>query len=125
VGEVEADRAAGRHEDVVVGQLRGSLTGLTLHDRDALVVAYEPVWAIGTGRTATPDDAQAMSALVRAVLQEVFGDLAAGMRVLYGGSMKPGNAAELLAKPDVDGGLVGGASLDRASLLAIARAARA
>jgi triosephosphate isomerase len=66
-----------------------------------------------------------MSALVRAVLQEVFGDLAAGMRVLYGGSMKPGNAAELLAKPDVDGGLVGGASLDRASLLAIARAARA
>ena len=123
VGEVEADRAAGRHEDVVVRQLRGSLTGLTLRSPNALVVAYEPVWAIGTGRTATPDDAQAMSALVRAVLWEVFGELADSIRVLYGGSMKPGNAAELLAMPDVDGGLVGGASLDRASLLAIARAA--
>jgi triosephosphate isomerase len=122
VGEVEADRAAGRHKDVVVAQLRGSLAGLTLRGPADLVVAYEPVWAIGTGRTATPDDAQAMSALVRAVLWEVFGDLADSMRVLYGGSMKPANAAELLAMPDVDGGLVGGASLERASFLAIARA---
>jgi triosephosphate isomerase len=90
-----------------------------------LVVAYEPVWAIGTGRTATAEDAQAMSAVVRGVLRERFGDVGDGIRVLYGGSMKPGNAAELLAMPDVDGGLVGGASLDRASLHAIAAAARA
>ncbi len=123
VGEVEDDRAAGRHEDVVVGQLRGSLEGLEVRDARALVVAYEPVWAIGTGRTATADDAQAMSAVVRRVLRETFGPLGEDVRVLYGGSVKPNNAAELFAMPDVDGGLVGGASLDRASLLAIARAA--
>jgi triosephosphate isomerase len=125
VGEVEAERAAGRHEDVVVAQLHGSLADLPVAAATDLVVAYEPVWAIGTGRTATADDAQAMSAVVRAVLRERFGALGDDVRVLYGGSMKPGNAAELLAMPDVDGGLVGGASLDRASLLAIARAARA
>lgn len=123
VGEVEAERAAGRHEEVVVAQLRGSLADLEVGDAGALVVAYEPVWAIGTGRTATADDAQAMSAVVRNVLRERFGALADGIRVLYGGSVKPGNAAELFAMPDVDGGLVGGASLDRGSFLAIARAA--
>jgi triosephosphate isomerase len=125
VGEVEAERAAGRHEDVVVAQLRGSLADLPVVAATDLVVAYEPVWAIGTGRTATAEDAQAMSAVVRGVLRERFGDVGDGIRVLYGGSMKPGNAAELLAMPDVDGGLVGGASLDRASLHAIAAAARA
>ncbi len=125
VGEVEADRVAGRHEDVVVGQLRGSLAGLDVGNAQALVVAYEPVWAIGTGRTATAEDAQAMSAVVRGVLRETFGALGEDVRVLYGGSVKPGNAAELLAMPDVDGGLVGGASLDRDALVAIARAATA
>ncbi|MFN2323142.1 MAG: triose-phosphate isomerase [Trueperaceae bacterium] len=123
VGEVESERAAGHHEDVVVAQLRGSLADLPVDAATDLVVAYEPVWAIGTGRTATADDAQAMSAVVREVLRELFGDVGDDVRVLYGGSMKPGNAAELLAMPDVDGGLVGGASLDRASLLAIAQAA--
>ncbi len=123
VGEVEAERAAGRHEAVVVAQLQGSLADLPVAAATDLVVAYEPVWAIGTGRTATAEDAQAMSAVVRGVLRELFGDVGNDVRVLYGGSMKPGNAAELLAMPDVDGGLVGGASLDRASLLAIAQAA--
>jgi triosephosphate isomerase (TIM) len=123
VGEVEAERAAGRHEEVVVAQLRGSLADLPVASASDLVVAYEPVWAIGTGRTATADDAQAMSAVVRTVLRDLFGAQGADVRVLYGGSMKPANAAELLAMPDVDGGLVGGASLDRASFHAIARAA--
>ena len=123
VGEVEAERASGRHEDVVVAQLRGSLADLQVAASGDLVVAYEPVWAIGTGRTATAADAQAMSAIVREVLRGLFGDVGDGVRVLYGGSMKPSNAAELLAMPDVDGGLVGGASLDRASLHAIAKAA--
>jgi triosephosphate isomerase (TIM) len=124
VGEVEAERAEARHEDVVVAQLRGSLGALDVPRPDRLVVAYEPVWAIGTGRTATAADAQAMCALVRQVLHELFGPLGDGVRVLYGGSVKPANAAELFAQPDVDGGLVGGASLERASYLAIARAAR-
>lgn len=125
VGEVEAERAAGRHEAVVVAQLRGSLADLRVGAATDLVVAYEPVWAIGTGRTATAEDAQTMSAVVRGVLRDLFGDVGDGVRVLYGGSMKPGNAADLLAMPDVDGGLVGGASLDRASLHAIAKAASA
>lgn len=125
VGELEAERAAGRHEDVVVAQLRGSLAGLSPARADQLVVAYEPVWAIGTGRTATAEDAQAMCALTRQVLHELFGQTGSAVRVLYGGSVKPGNAAELFAQADIDGGLVGGASLDRASYLAIARAAHA
>lgn len=124
VGELEAERAAGRHEEVVVGQLRGSLAGLHLNNPTELVVAYEPVWAIGTGRTATAADAQAMCALTRTVLREIFGELGEAVRVLYGGSMKPDNAAELCAQSDIDGGLVGGASLERTSFLAIARAAQ-
>ncbi len=125
VGEVEADRAAGRHEDVVTSQLRGSLSDLAFAEPSGMVVAYEPVWAIGTGRTATAADAQAMSAVVRATLKELFGDAGGDVRVLYGGSVKPENAAELFAQPDVDGGLVGGASLDRASFHAIAAACAA
>jgi triosephosphate isomerase len=87
------------------------------------LIAYEPVWAIGTGETATPADASAAHATIRARLQEVLGEGAADVPVLYGGSVKPGNAAELMAAPDVDGVLVGGASLDAASFSAIARAA--
>jgi len=125
VGETEAEREAGRHEEVVVAQLRGSLADLEVARAEALVVAYEPVWAIGTGRTATSADAQAMCALARGVLRELFGALGDEIRVLYGGSVKPGNAAELFGQPDIDGGLVGGASLERDSYLAIARAAPA
>jgi triosephosphate isomerase (TIM) len=123
VGEVESERAEGRHEDVVVRQLRGSLADLAISKADQLVVAYEPVWAIGTGRTATAADAQAMCALARQVLHDRFGSIGDDVRVLYGGSVKPSNAAELLAENDIDGGLVGGASLKREDYLAIARAA--
>lgn len=123
VGELESERASAQHELVVERQLRGSLSGLTVERASQLVVAYEPVWAIGTGRTATADDAQAMCAHVRVVLRDLFGGLAEGILVLYGGSVKANNARELFSMPDIDGGLVGGASLDREGFLAIARAA--
>jgi triosephosphate isomerase len=123
VGESRAHRDAGAADSVVLDQLAGALSGFELADAAELVVAYEPVWAIGTGLTATAADAQEMSAVIRGALRERFGAVGAGVRVLYGGSMKPSNAAELLAKPDIDGGLIGGASLDVADLLAIAAAA--
>jgi triosephosphate isomerase (TIM) len=110
IGETEAEREAGETEAV----LRRQVSVLEAHDR--LVVAYEPVWAIGTGRTATPEIAQQAHAFVRSLLD---------VPVLYGGSVKPDNAAELLALPDVDGALVGGASLDVDSFVAICRAAAA
>jgi triosephosphate isomerase len=123
VGETIEQREAGQAEEVVRTQLLGSLSGL----RDELagtVIAYEPVWAIGTGRTATPDQAQAAHAFIRRQIGEVAGDeIADGIRIQYGGSVKPGNAAELFALPDVDGGLIGGASLDADSFVQIVNAA--
>jgi len=118
VGETEAERLAGQAEAVVERQLAGSLP-----DGFAGVVAYEPVWAIGTGRTPTEADIAAIHAVIRARLAARFGAAGEGTRILYGGSMKPGNAAAILALPNVDGGLVGGASLVAADFLAIARAA--
>lgn len=112
VGETLEQRQAGEAEEVVAAQLRASLDGITVEDPESLVVAYEPIWAIGTGETATTEDAQAMCAHVRAVLGEVYDeDVAAGVRVQYGGSVKPGNVRDLLHQADVDGALVGGASL--------------
>ncbi len=112
VGESLEQREAGQAVEVVTEQLRGSLAGIDVSDPEALVVAYEPVWAIGTGRTATPDDAQEMCAAVRAELRSLYGeDTATGMRVQYGGSVKPGNIRALMAEADIDGALVGGASL--------------
>ncbi len=112
VGETLEQREAGEAEQVVESQLRGSLDGITIEDPEALVVAYEPVWAIGTGRTASSDDAQEMCAHVRAVLAAMYDqETADGVRVQYGGSVKPGNVRELLGQPDIDGALVGGASL--------------
>jgi triosephosphate isomerase (TIM) len=112
VGEVLDEREAGRAVEVVVSQLRGSLAGVHVADPSELVVAYEPVWAIGTGRTATPQDAQELCAAVRSELAGIYGqDTADGIRVQYGGSVKPGNVRELMAQPDIDGALVGGASL--------------
>jgi triosephosphate isomerase (TIM) len=112
VGETLEQREAGDAVEVVTHQLRGSLAGLKLSDASELVVAYEPVWAIGTGRTASAADAQELCGTVRAVLEELFGSaLAEGIRVQYGGSVKPGNIRELMRQPDVDGALVGGASL--------------
>jgi triosephosphate isomerase len=119
VGESAAERSAGRHEAVVGAQLVGSLPELF----DG-VVAYEPIWAIGSGRSATVEDVEAMHAFIRAQLVQLFGQRGAGMLVLYGGSVKPDNAVALMALPDVGGALVGGASLVAADFLAIARAAR-
>jgi triosephosphate isomerase len=119
VGETEGDRDAGRTLEVVETQLRGSVPpGL---NGDTLVVAYEPVWAIGTGRTPTADDVAAVHAHIRAVLTEIAEE-AAGVRLLYGGSVKPGNAGELMAVANVNGALVGGAALKAEDFLAIARA---
>ena len=111
-GEPLEVREAGTYVEHVVAQVKAGLTGLQVTDPSQPVVAYEPIWAIGTGKTATADDAQEVCGAVREALAEIFGaELADGIRVLYGGSAKPGNIAELVAKPDVDGALVGGASL--------------
>ena len=113
VGETREQRERGETEAVVTGQLRGALGGLQAGDGEQLVIAYEPVWAIGTGETATPADAQEMCAHIRSHIAQTFGaEAAASVRIQYGGSVKPGNAPELMAQPDVDGALVGGASLD-------------
>jgi triosephosphate isomerase (TIM) len=113
VGETLAEREAGQTEDKVLGQLRADLAGLTPEQVAGMVIAYEPIWAIGTGRTATSGDAQAVCAAVRTEVAASFGaDAGAGVRVQYGGSVKAANIAELMAQPDIDGALVGGASLD-------------
>lgn len=112
VGESLEARKSNTHEDVVRKQLDGALAGFTDDDLDNLVIAYEPVWAIGTGETATPDQAQDMHHFIRKYLTKKFNAMASDeVSILYGGSVKPDNAKELFAQPDVDGGLIGGASL--------------
>ncbi|QDT07924.1 Triosephosphate isomerase [Rubripirellula lacrimiformis] len=112
VGETLEDRESGSTEKVVETQLRGSLDGLDDARAAGVVIAYEPVWAIGTGKTASPAQAEEVHAFIRKLLGELFGDDVAGqMRIQYGGSVKPGNAKELLGQPNIDGALVGGASL--------------
>lgn len=123
VGETLAEREAEQTLDVLDFQLAAGLLGVDCTDPSALVVAYEPVWAIGTGRTATPDQAQEAHRHIRGRLGRQFGEAAAGgVRILYGGSVKPDNAEELFGQSDVDGGLIGGASLKAESFLAIVRA---
>ena len=120
VGETLEQRDQGNAESVVRNQLEGGLTGLTASDLDRIIVAYEPVWAIGTGRTATPEQAQEMHAFIRRVFAERHSAAAAeSLRVLYGGSVKPDNIAGLMKKPDIDGALVGGASLKAESFAEI------
>jgi len=122
VGEVLEIRKAGTHIEHTLAQLDGALAGLPADKARTIVVAYEPVWAIGTGEVATPEDAQEVCAAIRTRLAELYsGDLADGVRVLYGGSVKASNVAAIMAKPDVDGALVGGASLDPDEFVAICR----
>ncbi len=120
VGETLDEREAGDAESKVEGQLQAGLAGVARDKVASMVIAYEPIWAIGTGKTATPEDAQAMCAHVRSCVAAIAGDgAAASVRVQYGGSVKPANAAELMAQPDIDGALVGGASLEADSFARI------
>jgi len=123
VGETLAERQAGQTMDVLTFQLTAGLVGVDIRSADDLVIAYEPVWAIGTGQNATPAQAQEAHAHLRSELRRRLGSIADGIRILYGGSLKPENADELVRQPDVDGGLVGGASLKADSFLGIIRAA--
>ena len=122
VGEKIEQREHGETDHVVLHQLRTGLSAMAHEDALNAIVAYEPVWAIGTGRTATPDDAAAVHRVIRAALIEMLGATAAGIPILYGGSVTPANAAALLAADQVDGLLVGGASLDAASWASICAA---
>jgi triosephosphate isomerase len=123
VGETLAEREAGQTAEVVGNQLSAVLELLDEAQLARIVVAYEPVWAIGTGRTATPEMAQEVHAQLRAQLKERDSELGQAVAILYGGSMKPDNAAELMAQPDIDGGLIGGAALKAGDFLAILGAA--
>ena len=122
VGEALEIRKAGNQVKYTLAQTQGSLSGLTAEQVANLVIAYEPVWAIGTGEVATPEDAQEVCGAIRAWVKDAHGDLAAEkVRILYGGSVKASNVASIMAKPDVDGALIGGASLDSDEFVAIAR----
>jgi triosephosphate isomerase len=112
VGETLEERERGETDTRVSNQTRAAFAGIKAPDAERCVVAYEPIWAIGTGRNATPDDANATIRTIRQVLRELYGDVGGAMRIQYGGSVKPGNIADLMAMPEIDGALVGGASLD-------------
>ena len=124
VGETLQEREAGKVEEVITTQVKGSLAGLSAKEVLDSVIAYEPVWAIGTGKTATSQQAQDVHALIRKVLAAMFdATVAQGVRIQYGGSVKASNAKELFGMPDIDGGLIGGAALDAKSFIDIVRAA--
>jgi triosephosphate isomerase (TIM) len=123
VGETLEQRESGTTESVVLGQLDSALSSLAVTELQRIVIAYEPIWAIGTGRTASPAQAQAMHALIRSAIAQRDAILSSLIRILYGGSVKGSNAAELFAQADVDGGLIGGASLVPSEFAAICRAA--
>lgn len=126
VGETLAEREAGRTLDVVRTQTEAALAGVKPEQITSVIIAYEPVWAIGTGKVATTAQAQEVHAFIRELLARQFGPaLAQKVRILYGGSMKPANATELLAQPDIDGGLIGGASLEARSFVELVKAALA
>lgn len=123
IGEVLEERENGTYFDVVTKQIQEALFDLSAEDFGKLILAYEPVWAIGTGKTATADQAEDMHAFIRKQVEEKFGkQVAEATSILYGGSCKPGNARELFAKPDVDGGLIGGAALKAADFMGIIEA---
>jgi len=125
VGENLAERESNKTFDVIKNHVEGSLSGLTADEMKTVVIAYEPVWAIGTGKTATPEQAQEVHAFIRQLLEKLFGaEIASSVRIQYGGSVTPENIAVLIAKPDIDGALVGGASLKAPSFAAIVKGAR-
>lgn len=119
IGETLAERESGNHQSVIAQQLAGGLDSLTHGDLLRIILAYEPVWAIGTGRTASPETAQEMHGFIRVWLSEKFGQDAEKVRILYGGSVKPDNVDALMQQPDIDGALVGGACLEADSFLRI------
>lgn len=122
-GEELEDRKAGNHFSVVASQLKNALFGLDANAWRNIILAYEPVWAIGTGETASPEQAQEMHAFIRKTIADAYNStVAEDVSILYGGSVKPGNAAEIFSKPDVDGGLIGGASLVASDFVAIIEA---
>ena len=124
-GELLSERQAGKTDEVVVGQLKTDLDGFTKEQAMRMVIAYEPVWAIGTGQVCDSQEADRVCGVIRSVVKEMYGaDVADAVRIQYGGSVKPDNAAELLHKPNIDGALVGGASLKADDFAAIVRAAR-
>ncbi len=125
IGETLEERESGITEEVVGRQVDAVIAHCGVETLGEGVIAYEPVWAIGTGKTATPEQAQEVHAFIRGRVAEANAAVAEGLRILYGGSMNPGNAAQLLAQPDIDGGLIGGASLKAADFLAVATAANA
>jgi len=120
VGELLSEREAGKANDVIDRQVSGALKGVTAAEMQKIVVAYEPVWAIGTGKTATPEQANDIHAFIRQKVKAMYnGDIAEGLRIQYGGSVTPDNVSQLMAKPDIDGALVGGASLKPESFAAL------
>jgi triosephosphate isomerase len=122
-GEVLKERESGKHFEVVKKQLDEGLFTLPKEDFKKIIIAYEPIWAIGTGLTATPDQAQEMHKYIRGLVKGKYGaEIAEDLTILYGGSCKPSNAAEIFSKPDVDGGLIGGASLKKEDFCAIVEA---
>lgn len=124
IGESFDERQADVTEQVVETQMRGALNGISADDAEGITLAYEPVWAIGTGLTATPEQAEAVHAFLRQVLAQIYDDdVAQGVRIQYGGSVKPDNAAELFQQDNIDGGLIGGASLEADDFAAIVKAA--
>jgi triosephosphate isomerase len=126
IGETLEQREAGKTDAINEHQIRAGLEGVTKDQLSAVVIAYEPVWAIGTGKTATPEDAQAAHANIRDLIRTMYDQHAAdAIRIIYGGSMKPGNASELMGMPDIDGGLIGGASLKVDDFLSIIRSSTA
>ena len=125
VGELLEERENNKTEAVLAEQIRVGLDGISAEEAAKIVIAYEPVWAIGTGKTATPDMAQAAHAFIRGELRALFGSVADEMRIQYGGSMKASNARELVAQPDIDGGLIGGAALKADDFIALIREALA